>query len=93
MLLEADKAYLIISEEDRRLFRADRNTALPPRLVTDFIAEKSSDSEINRLRSEIRLALNVRLTSDQEMPRLSTLTLPTGSGKTSTLYTALSIIS
>ena len=82
ILLEADKAYLIIDEEDRGQFRAGQNRPLSPKLVTDFIGEKKTDSKINEMRSEVRDVLQQSLDAGGEMPRLATLTLPTGSGKT-----------
>ena len=82
ILLEADKAFLIIGGNERSLYRDQSCRKLPPKLVCEFIASKQTDSKINSLRMEIRQSLLAKLESAGDLPRLSTMTLPTGSGKT-----------
>jgi len=80
ILLEADKAFLAVSESDLPEYLAPRNAELPPDLVEQFIRRKPC-ARVNSVRSEarqqIQIALEVRGHS-----AIQSMTLPTGIGKT-----------
>lgn len=82
VLLEADKAFLALSESRKSGYREDRIAYFPKELVEHYL-EDSDPSEINRLRTEARMQSMETLMGDPDH-RLWTLTLPTGLGKTLT---------
>ena len=82
VLLEADKAFLIINGEERELFRHHKRRKLPPKIVDDYVDSFSTSSKLNPLRQQIRNQLAAKLAVAGNEPRIETMTLPTGSGKT-----------
>ena len=82
VLLEADKAFLALSEDRKSGYRTARDVSFSEELVEDYL-ESSDLSEINRLRTEARKQATNTLMSDTDH-HLWTLTLPTGLGKTLT---------
>lgn len=82
VLLEADKAFLALSESGRSGYRTDRNASFSTRQVEDYL-DDSEPSRINELRTEARKRATETLMADPDN-RLWTLTLPTGLGKTLT---------
>jgi CRISPR-associated endonuclease/helicase Cas3 len=83
MLLEADKAYLIISPNERDKFRHAARPNISPEVVVESIAEhkRSTPSRLDPLRDEVRNRFMEGL-SQANSHRIQTMTLPTGSGKT-----------
>lgn len=82
VLLEADKAFLALSEEGKSRYRFGRDLALRPALVEEYL-DTPEPSEINELRTQARRQALENLEASPEQ-RLWTLTLPTGLGKTLT---------
>ncbi len=82
VLLEADKAFLALSEEGKSRYRPGRSLALDPALVEGYLSG-SGASEINDLRTRARRQALEKLGANPDR-RLWTLTLPTGLGKTLT---------
>ena len=82
VLLEADKAFLALSSEGRKNYRADRAADLSPEMVEKYLCG-SKPSEINTLRTIARKEALSTLLEDPDR-RLWTLPLPTGLGKTLT---------
>lgn len=83
VLLEADKAFLALSQAGRSTYRSPRETnSLSPDAVESYLQD-SDDSRINELRTQARGQVLKTFHSDPER-RLWTLTLPTGLGKTLT---------
>ncbi|MCA9199791.1 MAG: CRISPR-associated helicase Cas3' [Planctomycetales bacterium] len=81
VLLEADKAFLIMSDEERPKYRAAMNRPIPALIVSRFIDQSSAESALNPVRNKMRSQLETSLESN-ELSRVQTMTLPTGSGKT-----------
>ncbi|MGH3087122.1 MAG: CRISPR-associated helicase Cas3' [Rubrobacteraceae bacterium] len=82
VLLEADKAFLALSEEGKSRYRLGRDLALRAALIEEYL-NRPEPSEINELRTRARRQALENLEADPEH-RLWTLTLPTGLGKTLT---------
>jgi CRISPR-associated endonuclease/helicase Cas3 len=82
VLLEADKAFLALSEDGRSKYRLGRDLALEPALVEEYLGVPEP-SEINELRTRARRQALEKLEANPDR-RLWTLTLPTGLGKTLT---------
>ncbi len=82
VLLEADKAFLALSEDGKSGYRTDRDASFSAGLVEDYL-DNSDPSRINELRTEARKQAVESLMADPHN-RLWTLTLPTGLGKTLT---------
>ena len=83
ILLEADKAFLIISPDEREKFRHAARRKIYPSVVLDFIAEnkRTTVSRLDPLRAEVRKRLHDGM-EKRKSHRVQTMTLPTGSGKT-----------
>ncbi len=82
VLLEADKAFLALSEDGRSKYRLGRELALRAALVEEYLGDPEP-SEINDLRTRARRQALEKLEANPDR-RLWTLTLPTGLGKTLT---------
>ena len=82
VLLEADKAFLVLSADGKADYRTNRKEHLPSTLVDDYL-RSSEASPINALRSRAREEALTKLLKNPHQ-RLWTLTLPTGLGKTLT---------
>lgn len=83
VLLEADKAFLALSQAGRFAYRSQRETNnLSPDAVESHLQD-AEESRINELRTRSRKQVLKTLHADPER-RLWTLTLPTGLGKTLT---------
>ena len=82
VLLEADKAFLALSNVGRETYREQRDVPLSPELIEEHLSEPKP-SEINALRTAARReALGTLL--EEPASKLWTLALPTGLGKTLT---------
>lgn len=81
ILLEADKAYLIISEEERAKYRTTAHHPIAPSIVAKFIDQASTKSALNAIRNKIRQQVDDAL-QYQDFQPIQTMTLPTGAGKT-----------
>nr|MDQ3398881.1 CRISPR-associated helicase Cas3' [Deinococcota bacterium] len=82
LLLEADKAFLALSEEAQRAYADRQFIHLAPSLVDDYLARFESTS-LNKLRQKARQDALAQLDEHPDA-NLFTLTLPTGMGKTLT---------
>lgn len=82
VLLEADKAFLALSEAGRSTYRDAREANLSAESIKGYL-RGSENTEINRLRTRAREQVLQTFESEPER-RLWTLTLPTGLGKTLT---------
>lgn len=78
LLLEADKAFLALHEEDLRLYFQQRRPRLSPECVNDRLAQLP-DTPLNALRKALRIQIAAGAAEDNPC---CTLTLPTGTGKT-----------
>ena len=80
ILLEADRAFLVLSDEFLKRYRDRKYFILPLSLVDEYFSSKGSignSSELNELRTKVRLQI-----LEKNFKKISTLTLPTGIGKT-----------
>lgn len=82
ILLEADKAFLIMDPDERKMFRDHKMRQLPPTIVDQHIASLPATSKLNSLRQKLRHAINEKLADNANASKVETMTLPTGSGKT-----------
>ncbi|MBS3966890.1 MAG: CRISPR-associated helicase Cas3' [Truepera sp.] len=82
VLLEADKAFLALSEEARYAYAYRAAKRIAPSVVDGYLAEAEA-TPINELRSRARHNA-LRELSNNSNANLFTLTLPTGMGKTLT---------
>ena len=82
ILLEADKAFLIMDEEERDMFRHHKCRKLSPKLIDDYINSFSANSKLDSVRQKVRGLLTDQLADTDNDSRVETMTLPTGSGKT-----------
>lgn len=82
VLLEADKAFLALSQGSREQYRSISEVELPAALVEEHLQD-SKPSEINTLRTDARKEALETLQANPNR-RLWTLGLPTGLGKTLT---------
>ncbi|MBX6764791.1 MAG: CRISPR-associated helicase Cas3' [Rubrobacteraceae bacterium] len=82
VLLEADKAFLVLSADRKTDYRSVPKEYLPPTLVNDYL-RGSGESPINALRSQAREETLKKIRENPHQ-RLWTLALPTGLGKTLT---------
>lgn len=94
ILLEADKAFLIVKEKDRHKFRSRTHKKIPVKLVSNHLERETerrkrskrtppsaTQLEFNKTRSIIRRDL-LKSLEQGNGERVQTMTLPTGSGKT-----------
>jgi len=83
ILLEADKAYLIISPDERNKFRRAARRNILPVVILDYITQnkRTTVSRLDSLRADVRRRLHVGM-EKAKSNRIQTMTLPTGSGKT-----------
>ncbi len=81
VLLEADKAFLIVSPEERSKFRDASRREITPSIVKRYISESTKSSALDSLRISVRQMLE-RSLADGERSPVQTMSLPTGSGKT-----------
>ena len=83
ILLEADKAFLALSDEARKRY-TERNPQVPDaQLVEQYLAKNAKPSPVNKLRQRARQDALAQLGKYPDAG-LYTLTLPTGLGKTLT---------